>query len=64
MSISLIRDRVKVQILRDTKAVARIGFGVPLFIGTTVKTARALSFANLEEVGDVYDETDEEYIAA
>lgn len=64
MSISLIRDRVKVQILRDTKAVARIGFGVPLFIGTTVKTARALSFANLEEVGDVYAETDEEYIAA
>lgn len=64
MSISLIRDRVKVQILRDTKAVARIGFGVPLFIGTTVKTARALSYKNLEEVGDVYAETDEEYIAA
>ena len=64
MSIALIRDRVKVQILRDTKAVARIGFGVPLFIGTTVKTARALSYKNLEEVGDVYAETDEEYIAA
>lgn len=64
MSISLIRDRVKVQILRDTKAVARLGFGTPLFIGETVKTARARSYANLEEVGEVYAETDEEYIAA
>ena len=64
MSISLIRDRVKVQILRDTKAVARLGFGTPLFIGETVKTARVRSYANLEEVGEVYAETDEEYIAA
>lgn len=64
MSISLIRDRVKVTVLRDTKAVARIGFGVPLFIGEKVVTNRVMSFANLEEVDEVYDETDAEYKAA
>lgn len=64
MSISLIRDRVKVEILRDTSAVARIGFGVPLFIGEKVVTDRVTSFANLDEVLDVYVEADEEYKAA
>ena len=64
MAISLIRDRVRVQILRDTSAVSRVGFGVPLFIGEKVVASRALSYANLEEVEAVYDQTDEEYKAA
>jgi hypothetical protein len=64
MAISLIRDRVKVQILRDTSAVARVSFGVPLFIGTTDEGVRAASYANLEEVGAVYAESTPEYKAA
>lgn len=64
MSISLIRDRVHVEILRDTAAVSRVSFGVPLFIGTTDKSVRAASYANIEEVANVYDVSDPEYIAA
>lgn len=64
MAISLIRDRVKVQILRDTSAVSRVSFGVPLFIGTTDVGVRAASYANLEEVGEVFDESNPEYKAA
>ncbi|MBT8411710.1 MAG: DUF3383 domain-containing protein [Octadecabacter sp.] len=64
MSISLIRDRVQVQIARDTSAVARVSFGVPLYIGHTDVSVRAASYANLEEVGDVFATTDREYIAA
>lgn len=65
MTISLIRDRVQVQILRDTSAVSRVSFGVPLYIGETDPSgAKAASYANLEEVGAVYATTDREYIAA
>lgn len=64
MSISLIRDRVKVTILRDTSAVERVSFGVPLFIGTTDEGVVAASYANLEEVAAVYAETTPEYKAA
>jgi hypothetical protein len=64
MSISLIRDRVQVEILRDTAAVARVSFGVPLFIGPTDEDVRAASYANLEEVLAVYDDDTPEYLAA
>jgi len=64
MAISLIRDRVKVEILRDTSAVSRVSFGVPLFIGETDISVRAASYANLEEVADAYETTDPEYLAA
>ena len=65
MSISLIRDRVKVEILRDTSAVSRVSFGIPLYIGETDPGGpKAASYANLEEVGDTYGSTDREYIAA
>lgn len=64
MSISLIRDRVKVEILRDTSAVSRVSFGIPLFIGETASAPRAASYANLEEVGDEFATTDREYLAA
>ena len=62
--ISLIRDRVQVQVLRDTSAVSRLSFGVPLFIGETVGAPRAASYASLDEVGDEFDTTDREYLAA
>lgn len=64
MSISLIRDRVKVEILRDTSAVSRVSFGIPLFIGETDGAPRAASYANIEEVGDEFATTDREYLAA
>jgi hypothetical protein len=64
MAISIIRDRVQVEILRDTSAVSRVSFGVPLFIGTTDESVRAASYANLEEVEEVYATTDPEYLAA
>ena len=64
MAISLIRDRVQVEILRDTAAVSRVSFGVPLFIGTTDVSVRAASYANLEEVEAVFSSTDPEYLAA
>ena len=64
MAISIIRDRVQVEILRDTAAVSRVSFGVPLFIGETADSPRAASYANLEEVGEAFDTTDPEYLAA
>jgi hypothetical protein len=68
MSISIIRDRVQVEILRDTSAVARVSFGVPLFIGTTEITSpaplRVASYSNISEVEAVYATTDPEYKAA
>lgn len=64
MSISLIRDRVQVEILRDTAAVERVSFGVPLFIGTTDENVRAAEYANLDEVLAVYDDDTPEYAAA
>ena len=64
MAISIIRDRVQVEILRDTAAVSRVSFGVPLFIGETEDSPRAASYANIEEVGEAFDTTDPEYLAA
>lgn len=66
MSISIIRNRVQVEILRDTSAVSRISFGVPLFIGTTVVSPflRAASYANLDEVEAIFATSDPEYEAA
>ncbi|MBE0434620.1 MAG: DUF3383 family protein [Methylomicrobium sp.] len=62
--ISLIRDRVKVDILRDTSAISRVSFGVPLFIGETDKSIRVNNYANIDEVSAVYDDTDPEHRAA
>ena len=64
MSISLIRDRVKVEILRDTAAVSRVSFGIPLYIGEADIGVRVASYANIDEVGDAYAVTDREYLAA
>lgn len=64
MAISIIRDRVLVQILRDTAAVSRVSFGVPLFIGDTASSPRAASYANIDEVADEFATTDPEYLAA
>lgn len=64
MAISLIRDRVQVEILRDTSAVSRLGFGVPLFIGTTDEGVRAASYADMDEVEAVYASSSPEYEAA
>lgn len=64
MSISLIRDRVKVTILRDTSAIERVSFGVPLFIGETDIGNVAASYANIEEVAAAYAVSDPEYLAA
>jgi len=66
MSISLIRDRVQVTILRDTSAVERVNFGVPLFIGESAPLAatRAQSFASIDEVDAVFAPTDPEFLAA
>ena len=64
MSISLIRDRVQVEILRDTSAISQVSFGVPLFIGDTTGAPRAASYANMEEVADEFAITDPEYLAA
>lgn len=63
---ALIRDIIDVQIVLDTNAVTRSSFGTPLFIGTTDPTpgAKVASYANLEEVADVYDVADPEYLAA
>jgi len=62
--ISIIRDRVVVEILRDTAAVSRVSFGVPLFIGDTASSPRAASYANMDEVADEFATTDPEYLAA
>jgi hypothetical protein len=68
MSISIIRNRVQVQILRDTSAVSRVSFGVPLFIGTTEITSpaplRVARYSNIDEVLAVYADTTPEYKAA
>ena len=64
MSISIIRNRVQVEILRDTSAVARISFGVPLFIGTTDEDVRAAAYSNIDEVEAVFADTTPEYKAA
>ena len=66
MSISIIRNRVQVEILRDTAAVSRVSFGVPLFIGTTVldPVVRVASYANIDEVAEAFETTDPEYKAA
>jgi len=66
--IRIIQDRVRVEIERDTSAVARVSFGVPLFIGTTEITSpaplRVASYSNISEVEAVYATTDPEYKAA
>lgn len=64
MSISLIRERVKVTILRDTAGLERVSFGVPLFIGTTDIGQRVKAYKNLEEVAADYGISDPEYLAA
>lgn len=70
MSISLTRDRVQVEILRDTSAVSRVGFGVPLFItaetgtGAALETSRALSVANMDEVADLFGTSTTPYLWA
>lgn len=64
MSLSLIRDRVKVSILRDTKVPDRLFFGLPLFIGPTDEGVIVQSYRDYDEVLEVYDETDPEAKAA
>lgn len=67
MSISLIRERVQIEIARDTSAVSRVGFGVPLFItpesgiADALETARAISVANMDEVADLFATTTDAY---
>jgi len=60
---AIIREIINTSISLDTNAVTRSGFGVPLLIGTTDPTpgAKVAAYANIDEVGDVYDVTDVEY---
>lgn len=64
MSVSLIRERVKVQILRDTGGIDRLGFGLPLFIGETASKPRVAFYRNYDEVLEEFDAADEEAKAA
>ena len=65
MSISLTRDRVQVTITRESTTLARVSFGVPLFIGTTDPDGPvAAAYADMDEVVAVYANTTPEYAAA
>ena len=66
MSLSLIQNFIDVQINLITSFAPRTGFGVPLFIGETVldPVVRVGEYANMAEVGAVFNSTDPEYLAA
>lgn len=64
-------DYVDVQITREIEAVTRVGFGTLLFIGETDDGAGGAkqgqivrSYGNIDEVLEVFDESDPEYEAA
>lgn len=64
-------DYVDVQITREIEAVTRVGFGTLLFIGETDDGTGAAkqgqivrSYGNIDEVLEVFDESDPEYEAA
>ncbi len=64
-------DYVDVTITREIEAVTRVGFGTLLFIGETddgtggaKQGAIVANYGNLDEVAEVFDESDPEYLAA
>lgn len=65
MSASVL-DFIDVQITRDIQVISQVGFGTLLFIGETEgkQPEKIASYTDIEEVGEVFDITDPEYLAA
>lgn len=63
--MTVLTDIIEIQISRETTAVSRAAFNIPMFLAThTAFTGRARSYASLTEVADDFDSASNVYIAA
>jgi hypothetical protein len=60
-----IKDIVVINITRETAKITRVGFGTPMVFGIHTKFAEDYrTYTSIQGVGEDFDITDEEYIAA
>lgn len=63
--MTVLTDIIEIQISRETTAVSRAAFNIPMFLAThTAFTERARSYASLTEIADDFASTSNVYLAA